>query len=784
MRLLVALILWTAVPSISQVKILFNATKAETAANADWQVDADIFNVSFGGGNPSTTGSGTEANPQRYPSPNQSGVTASTPENYWKGGLSAWAIECVKRGYLVETLPIGSSITYGVTTNPQDLTHYQVYVVCEPNILFTAAEKTAILQFVQNGGGLMMVANHDMSDRNFDGFDSPSIWNDLMGSGNPFGFIFELQNFSQTTSNVPNLPSDPILSGPYGNVTKMQYSAGTTMTLTPTTNPTVKGIVYKTGSSFGNSNVMFAYAKYGNGKVAAMGDSSPADDGTGDDNDVLYDGWVADADGNHRKLLMNATVWLATPTITPISLTSSQVNVACFGGNTGKASVVAMGGLPPYLYQWSNGSTNSTADLLIAGTYTVTVTGGSTSSATIVITEPSDINISTTIENITCSQPSGKIMTSVMGGKPGYQYSWSDGSTAENLLTTIPGSFQLTLTDQNGCKKMINQTISQDIAPPDATIQTMDTTITCVNPVVSLTAASATPGVTFEWASTIPISQQQMISVISAGVYMLKVTNPANGCTKVVNIQINENKVLPSAAIAGGDTLSCYNKNIALNATTDDKQYQWFSNGHLLDTSQIIQVSSPGKYILRVLDLINGCTNSDSIIIGINNDTVEIASFFISNATNHLANGSITITAVGGRMPYEFSWRNADGIIISHAQNLTDVTDGRFFLDIKDANGCNTSKEFVINNIITATHHNSLQNAILVFPNPVLEIVQIQISLDDNITLEIYNIFGQLISKNVSVKSGSLSLESFPDGQYIFKFTNRQNTFYTTIHKM
>ncbi len=135
-------------------------------------------------------------------------------------------------------------------------------------------------------------------------------------------------------------------------------------------------------------------------------------------------------------------------------------------------------------------------------------------------------------------------------------------------------------------------------------------------------------------------------------------------------------------------------------------------------------------------------------------------------------------------MPYEFSWRNADGIIISHAQNLTDVTDGRFFLDIKDANGCNTSKEFVINNIITATHHNSLQNAILVFPNPVLEIVQIQISLDDNITLEIYNIFGQLISKNVSVKSGSLSLESFPDGQYIFKFTNRQNTFYTTIHKM
>ncbi|MBK8348859.1 MAG: hypothetical protein IPL08_15065 [Saprospiraceae bacterium] len=31
------------------------------------------------------------------PAPNQSGVTASTPENYWKGGLSARAVECSKK---------------------------------------------------------------------------------------------------------------------------------------------------------------------------------------------------------------------------------------------------------------------------------------------------------------------------------------------------------------------------------------------------------------------------------------------------------------------------------------------------------------------------------------------------------------------------------------------------------------------------------------------------------------------------------------------------------------
>jgi hypothetical protein len=50
-----------------------------------------------------------------------------------------------------------------------------------------------------------------------------------------------------------------------------------------------------------------------------MGDSSPADDGTGDSNDILYDGYFADAAGNHQLLLMNATIWLATTYKIPAS---------------------------------------------------------------------------------------------------------------------------------------------------------------------------------------------------------------------------------------------------------------------------------------------------------------------------------------------------------------------------------------------------------------------------------------------------------------------------------
>ncbi len=306
--------------SFSQVKILFDATKAESAGNADWVIDADAHNISWSSG-PAVVGSGNESNPQRIPTPLQSTITSSTVETYWNGGLSSWGIDLVKKGYTVETLPYNVAITYNNTSNAQDLSNYKVFIVCEPNIMFTTAEKTAIMQFVKNGGGLFMVSDHDQSDRNNDGNDSPTIWNDLMSNNsvqaNPFGITFDLLDISGSSSNVATLPTDTLLHGPMGNVTQVLWTNGTTMTLNTTANSSVKGIIYKSGSSTtGTTNVMVARANYGSGKVAAIGDSSPCDDGSGDPNDQLYTGWAVDASGNHEKLIINATIWLASSSTT------------------------------------------------------------------------------------------------------------------------------------------------------------------------------------------------------------------------------------------------------------------------------------------------------------------------------------------------------------------------------------------------------------------------------------------------------------------------------------
>ena len=142
-------------PAAAQKKALFDNAHAETAGNADWVID----------------------DTQPVPSPAQSGINAGTAFTYWNGAISSWGVSLVKRGYTVHTNT--AALTYGNTGNTYDLANYDVLVLPEPNTVFTAAEKTAIFAFLQNGGGIVAVADHSGADRNNDGWDAAEIFNDL-----------------------------------------------------------------------------------------------------------------------------------------------------------------------------------------------------------------------------------------------------------------------------------------------------------------------------------------------------------------------------------------------------------------------------------------------------------------------------------------------------------------------------------------------------------------------------------------------------------------------------
>jgi hypothetical protein len=460
-RLITLFLVLVSTQVFAQTKILFDCTKAETAGQADWIIDADVFNLNW---NPNayTGSSNWHSNAQKIPTPAQSGITLSTNENYWTGGISAWAVDCAKKGYMVETLPWNGQITYGNGSNAQDLSNYKVFVVCEPNIMFTASEKTAMMNFVQNGGGLFIVSDHNNSDRNGDGYDSPNIWNDFFTNNsvqaNPFGITFDLQDFSGTYNNMAGLPStDSILHGTMGSVTQVKWSNGTSMTLNTTNNATVKAVCYKTGTS-GNTNVLFAYARYGNGKVCAIGDSSPCDDGTGNpsSNLTLYNGYFTDAAGNHQKLLMNATIWLATGNSSSITATITPAGnpTFCQGGSVVLNANTGAG----YTYQWKlnnsaiSGATSASYTATQAGNYTVTINGTATSMITVVVVNPlptpTVVNTANTL--------------SVAGG-PYSAYVWYlngsaiSGATNATYVATQNGNYKVYVTTSAGCSAYATQ---------------------------------------------------------------------------------------------------------------------------------------------------------------------------------------------------------------------------------------------------------------------------------------------------------------------------------------
>ncbi len=270
--------------------VLFDNTKHETAANADWIIDDN----------------------QPIPSP-------SNPSNErdWQGALSSWAFELFHTGnFDVKTLTSQYGITYGDSSNPYDLSNFDVFIVCEPNNQFSDSEKTAIIKFVKNGGGLFAISDHTGSDRDHDHWDSPHAWNDLFESNsfgeNVFGVEFNLNQKSGTYTNVKspeNEDESEILNGSFGQVTGIAYHAGATINIDTNANSNAHGLIWENSTSQSSTNkIVAAYSKYGNGRVVFVGDSSPADDGTGTPGDRLYDGWN---EAHDRIFFLNATLWLA-----------------------------------------------------------------------------------------------------------------------------------------------------------------------------------------------------------------------------------------------------------------------------------------------------------------------------------------------------------------------------------------------------------------------------------------------------------------------------------------
>lgn len=323
-------------------RVLFDNGHAETAGNADWIISTS------------------------QPDPLGQDSTPSS-ETDWTGALSSWGVALQRTGdYSLKTLPSGSALTYGGSA-ATDLSKFDELVLPEPNTLFTTAEKTAIMTFVKNGGGLFMISDHTGADRNNDGYDAVEIFNDLM-TGNsvdptdPFGFSIDTLDVGSGYPAAVSDSTNPVLHGSFGTVTKSLIADGTTATLKPSDNSAVKGLVYRSGYS-GNTGAFFATSTFGSGRVAFWGDSSPIDDGTGQSGNTLYDGWN-DTGATNAALALNATAWLAG--------TGGSGGGGGGGGTCTAAQLLANPGFESGSSSWTASSgviTNSSGEAARTGSY-------------------------------------------------------------------------------------------------------------------------------------------------------------------------------------------------------------------------------------------------------------------------------------------------------------------------------------------------------------------------------------------------------------------------------
>jgi gliding motility-associated-like protein len=159
---------------------------------------------------------------------------------------------------------------------------------------------------------------------------------------------------------------------------------------------------------------------------------------------------VTDALGCIKALTINipeAPIFTVSPVVTQIS---------CHNANDGSIQLNLVGGISPVTLVWSDGSTAGlTRNGLSPGIYTATITDSKPCQIirTFVIVDPQAITLSGLVDNaIDCSATNtGAIDLTAAGGTPPYTYSWSNGSSSEDLTGLTNGNYAVTVTDSRGC---------------------------------------------------------------------------------------------------------------------------------------------------------------------------------------------------------------------------------------------------------------------------------------------------------------------------------------------
>ena len=427
------------------------------------------------------------------------------------------------------------------------------------------------------------------------------------------------------------------------------------------------------------------------------------------------------------------------PAQTSFNVVQNIADESC-NGNDGSINLSIGGGVGPYTFQWSDGSTSQDLNNVSAGSYTVTITDAAgcwdTRVYNIVFTPglSSAINISGGVTSATCVLNNGAITANPSGGTAPYTYVWSNGATTQSISNINTGNYTVTVSDQNGCYNIRNYFVPLDTTVA-ANYQINSTVVneSCLlndGSIILNTIFGGTGNFTYLWSNG---STVQNPSGLSAGTYSLTI-NDQNGCSgngffivgfnptnanflvldSIVNEACGQNNGLISINVSGGSGLY---------------SYLW-SNG---DTASVASGLPAGTYNVTIADT-NGCATQQSYsLINLPGPATPL----ISQVQDTL----ISSQAVS----YQWFF---NGNIIAGATSQSHVytQSGYYYVQISDDRGCISISDSVMVTVIGIPDVDP-EATVNVFPNPFNDYLDVVFSSvnSKNATVRVENMLGQSV---------------------------------------
>ncbi len=370
-----------------------------------------------------------------------------------------------------------------------------------------------------------------------------------------------------------------------------------------------------------------------------------------------YSVLVTDANG----CTTTASATIVQPSLIRDSLVDT-INVSCFGGNNGSATVGVKGGTPGagYSFSWNTTpvQTTATATGLSAGGYICTIkdANGCVSILNVTINQPKKLTLVAAAFPVTCfGACNGSVAVIPKGGTTPYAYLWNTPSNSTNPSPSglCAGTYSVQVTDNNGC---IADSTGLVVTQPSAISITKNviTSSHCgqTDGSATINVTGGTPGYKYLWSNN---STNQNLSNAVPGLYCVTVTD-ANSCTDTACVTIN-NVPSPVVIITGLTNVTCNggnNGSATATATGGASPYKYsWSTTPTADTTSVVNNLTAGQYTVTVTDS-GGCIST--AIATITQPAVVVTSINLPPTICIGDSTTLNATSVGGTPPYTYTW--------------------------------------------------------------------------------------------------------------------------------